>query len=310
MTAQQSPSGKVTVVGSINIDQVVRVERHPLPGETLLGSSITLLPGGKGANQALAAAQLGASVSLIGAVGTDAAAALATELLEAAGVDLGAVRTVDGDTGLALICVADDGENTIVVIPGANSGMDASAVRAAAAQIAEADVVVLQGEIPAGGIEAAARLATGRVVLNLAPVVAVDAAVIRSANPLVVNEHEGALVLSQLDPEAGAPAGDEALVGALRAQGIASVVLTRGAQGAICSDDAGTFLVPAPRVNAVDSSGAGDAFVGALSARLADGDTLLNASGFAARVGAFAVQGRGTQPSYPKLTDVLPEPAQ
>ncbi|XAS68335.1 ribokinase [Micrococcaceae bacterium Sec5.7] len=309
MTAQQQSAGKVTVVGSINIDQAVRVERHPLPGETLLGSSISLLPGGKGANQALAAARLGASVSLIGAVGNDAPAALATELLEAAGVGLGAVRTVDGPTGLALICVADDGENTIVVIPGANASMDAQVVQAAAAQIAEAAVVVLQGEIPAGGIAAAARLATGRVLLNLAPVVAVDAAVIRSANPLVVNEHEGALVLSQLVPGAVAPADDEELVAALRSQGIASVVLTRGAQGAICSDDAGTFLVPAPQINAVDSSGAGDAFVGALSARLAAGESLLDSSAFAARVGAFAVQGHGTQTSYPRSSDALPDVA-
>ncbi|MGY2743608.1 ribokinase [Arthrobacter sp. UYCu723] len=308
MTEQQA--GKVTVVGSINIDQVVRVERHPLPGETLLGSSIMLLPGGKGANQAVAAAQLGATVSLVGAVGGDSSAALATSLLSKAGVDLGAVRTVDGPTGLALICVADGGENTIVVIPGANASMDAQAVQAAAAQIAEAAVVVLQGEIPADGIAAAAALASGRVLLNLAPVVSIDAAVIRSANPLVVNEHEGELVLSQLDPEAVNPADDEALVSALRAQGIASVVLTRGARGAICSDDAGTFLVPAPRVSAVDSSGAGDAFVGALSVRLAAGESLLDASAFAAKVGAFAVQGHGTQPSYPKLSDLLPEPAQ
>ncbi|MDQ0822603.1 ribokinase [Arthrobacter sp. V4I6] len=308
MTEQQA--GKVTVVGSINIDQVVRVERHPLPGETLLGSSIMLLPGGKGANQAVAAAQLGATVRLVGAVGNDSGAALATSLLSKAGVDLGALRTVDGPTGLALICVADGGENTIVVIPGANASMDAQAVQAAAAQIAEAAVVVLQGEIPAAGIAAAAALASGRVLLNLAPVVSIDAAVIRSANPLVVNEHEGALVLAQLTPGAVAPADDEELVGALRSQGIASVVLTRGPLGAICSDDAGTFLVPAPRVSAVDSSGAGDAFVGALSVRLAAGESLLDASAFAAKVGAFAVQGHGTQPSYPKLSDLLPEPAQ
>ncbi len=306
MTAQKRPAGKVAIVGSINMDQVVRVKRHPLPGETVLGSSITLLPGGKGANQALAAARLGANVSLIGAVGSDSTAALATELLEASGVDLSAVRSVNGPTGLALIYVADDGENTIVVIPGANSAMDTLAVESAAAQIAEAAVVVLQGEIPAEGIVAAAKLATGRVLLNLAPVVAVDPAVIRAANPLVVNEHEGSLVLAQLDPVAAVPADDETLVASLRAQGILSVVLTRGAEGAICSDDNGTHLVPAPRVQAVDSSGAGDAFVGALSTLLAAGASLLEASRSAVRVGAFAVQGHGTQPSYPTLADVLP----
>ena len=307
MTQQQGPGGKVAVVGSINLDQVVRLARHPLPGETLLGSSITLLPGGKGANQALAAARCGATVSLVGAVGNDPNAALATALLETSGVHLGAVRTVDAPTGVAVICVADGGENTIVVIPGANSSVDAGAVERAAALIAEAAVVVLQGEIPAEGIAAAAKLATGRVLLNLAPVIAVDPAVTRAADPLVVNEHEGALVLEHLDPLATVPADDEALVASLRAQGIPSVVLTRGADAAICSDDEGTHLVPAPKVEAVDTSGAGDAFVGALSTRLAAGSSLLEASRFAVRVGAFAVQGHGTQPSYPRLTNVLPE---
>jgi ribokinase len=245
-------------------------------------------------------------VSLIGAVGNDPNAALATALLETSGVDLGAVRTVEGPTGVAIICVADGGENTIVVIPGANASMNAEAVESAAAQIAEAAVVVLQGEIPAEGIVAAATLAAGRVLLNLAPVVAVDPAVIRAANPLVVNEHEGELVLAQLDPLAQMPADDESLVAALRAQGIRSVVLTRGADGAICSDGEGTYLVPAPVVQAVDTSGAGDAFVGALSTRLAAGASLLEASSYAVRVGAFAVQGHGTQPSYPTRADVLP----
>lgn len=307
MTQQQGPGGKVAVVGSINLDQVVRLARHPQPGETLLGSSFTLLPGGKGANQALAAARCGAAVSLIGAVGNDPNAALATALLETSGIDLGAVTTVEAPTGVAVINVADDGENTIVVVPGANASVDAVAVRQSAAVISEAAVVVLQGEIPADGIAAAASLATGRVLLNLAPVIAVDPAVILAANPLVVNEHEGALVLAQLDQDAAVPADDHALVAALRGQGIPAVVLTRGADGAICSDDAGTHLVPAPKVDAVDTSGAGDAFVGALSTRLAAGESLLDASRYAARVGAFAVQGHGTQPSYPTLADALPE---
>lgn len=307
MTQQQGPGGKVAVVGSINLDQVVRLARHPQPGETLLASSFTLLPGGKGANQALAAARCGATVSLVGAVGNDPNAALATALLETSGIDLGAVTTVDAPTGVAVINVADDGENTIVVVPGANASVDAASVEQSAAVISDAAVVVLQGEIPAEGIAAAATLATGRVLLNLAPVIAVDPAVIRAANPLVVNEHEGALVLAQLDPGALIPPDDHALVAALRAQGIPAVVLTRGADGAICSDEAGTHLVPAPKVEAVDTSGAGDAFVGALSTRLAARESLLEASRYAARVGAFAVQGHGTQPSYPTQTDDLPE---
>lgn len=295
------------MVGSINVDQVVRVHRHPVPGETLLGRGLSLLPGGKGANQAVAAARLGADVSMVGAVGSDDTAALATTLLREAGVDLQAVLTVEGPTGLAVITVSDDGENTIVVIPGANGSVNAEAVRASARLLAEAAVVVLQGEIPVDGIAEAARLATRRVLLNLAPVVELDADIIRAGNPLVVNEHEGAHVLAQLDPEAAVTVSDDELVMALRAQGIASVVLTRGALGAICSDGDGTFHVPAPTVQALDTTGAGDAFVGALSARLAAGESLRDASAFAARVGAFAVQGHGAQGSYALATDVLPE---
>ncbi|KFF60747.1 ribokinase [Cryobacterium sp. MLB-32] len=310
-TALTSPSGSVepgsvVVVGSINVDQLIRIHRHPKPGETLIGTSMEFLPGGKGANQAVAAAQLGARVSMVGAVGRDSQAVVAGAILTSAGVEQSAVRTVDRPTGLALVSVAADGENTIVIIPGANAVMDAEAVQASATLIAAATVVVLQGEIPADGIVRAAQLATGRVVLNLAPVIELDAEVIRRADPLVVNEHEAALVLAQLEPQRAIPTDDAELVARLRESGVASVVLTRGARGAICADRDGTHSVASPTVVAVDSSGAGDAFVGALSAQLAAGAPLLRAVGLAVRVGAFAVQGRGTQTSYPMLADVLP----
>lgn len=296
----------VVVVGSINVDQVITVRRLPLPGETLIGTTIALLPGGKGANQAVAAARLGAAVTMVGAVGRDSEASAATSLLEEAGVDLSPVIAVAGSTGLALITVADDSENTIVVIPGANAAMDAQAVEQSASVIARAAVVVLQGEIPAAGIAAAAHVATGRVVLNLAPVIPLAKATVMLADPLVVNEHEAALVVAQLSPESTVPTQDAKLVEWLRGYGVRSVVLTRGALGALCSDIDGTFSVPSPKVDAIDSSGAGDAFVGALSARLAAGASLLEAVKYAVRVGAFAVQGRGTQPSYPTLEDRLP----
>lgn len=299
--------GQIVVVGSINVDQLMVVERHPAPGETLIARSMDLLPGGKGANQAVAAARLGAHVSLVGATGRDSVAALAVALLEQAGVDLSAVSAVDGPTGLALVTVADDGENTIVVVPGANAAVGESVVAGAADLIARAAVVVLQGEIPAAGIEAAARLATGRVVLNLAPVINIDPAAIRRADPLVVNEHEAALVLALVDPGADIPLEDAELVARLRDWGLPSVVLTRGEKGAICSDSLGTATVPSPRVAAVDSSGAGDAFVGALSGRLAAGSSLLDAVRLAVRVGAFAVRTLGTQQSYPGVDDELPE---
>jgi ribokinase len=299
-------SGSVVVVGSINVDQLIRIERHPRQGETLIGASMEFLPGGKGANQAVCASQLGANVRMVGAVGRDSQAKIATAILISAGVDLSAVRTVDGPTGLAIVTVADDGENTIVVIPGANALMGAEAVEASAAEIAAATVVVLQGEIPAAGIAAAIRLASGRVVLNLAPVISVDAAAIRRADPLVVNEHEAALVFAQLAPHRPIPKEDFALVAQLRECGVESVVLTRGARGAICADRDGTHNVDSPTIVAVDTSGAGDAFVGALSAQLAAGMNLSQAVHLAVRVGAFAAQARGTQTSYPTAADVLP----
>lgn len=309
------PTGTVVVVGSLNVDQVVTVDRHPAPGETLVATSFALLPGGKGANQAVAAARRGAPTVMVGSVGRDGAAEVATSLLADSGVDVTHVRAVDVPTGLATVTVDRTGENTIVVVPGANASTGAEDVLAASDTVASAAVVVLQGEVPADGIAAAATAATGRVLLNLAPVVPVGREVVLAADPLVVNEHEAALVLAQLVPGSAVPTDEAALVGALRSLGIRSVVVTLGARGALVSDgehdDAVdrpvVVAVPSPRVTAVDSSGAGDAFVGALAAGLAAGDTLLGAARQAVRVGAFAVQGVGTQPSYPTLDDELPQ---
>lgn len=302
-------AGTVVVVGSLNVDQVVTVDRHPSPGETLIATSMTLLPGGKGANQAVAAARRGATTVMVGLVGRDQSADVATRLLVDSGVDVSHVGVSDRPTGLATVTVDTSGENTIVVVPGANGGMTAEAVERTAAVLADAAVVVLQGEIPASGIAAAARLAGGRVVLNLAPVIDLDPAVVRLADPLVVNEHEAALVLAQIAPGDAVPQDDVDLAPALLAHGVPAVVITLGARGAIVADADGTTAVPSPRVEAVDTSGAGDAFVGALSASLAAGQTLLDGVRHAVRVGAFAVRGAGTQPSYPTLADTLPEVA-
>ncbi|MBF4580335.1 ribokinase [Frigoribacterium sp. VKM Ac-2530] len=305
-------SAEVVVVGSINVDQVVTVDRLPLPGETLIGTSMTLLPGGKGANQAVAAARRGAATTMIGAVGDDVHASAALPLLVESGVDVERVATAEGPTGLAVVSVGSDSENTIVVVPGANASVDEEAVARHAEVVSRAAVVVLQGEIPVSGIERAARLATGRLVLNLAPVVAVSAEVVRLADPLVLNEHEGRLLLELVAPEAaerlagGDASDDAAVVAELRGLGVASVVLTRGAAGALVSDASGSWSVPSPRVRAVDSSGAGDAFVGALSAALASGSSLLEAAQEAVRVGAYSVTTTGTQPSYPGVDDELP----
>ncbi|OII21321.1 ribokinase [Frigoribacterium sp. MCBA15_019] len=310
-------AGTVVVVGSINVDQVVTVDRLPVPGETLIGSSMTLSPGGKGANQAVAAARRGARTVMIGAVGDDGRADDALPYLRSSGVDVSGVDTVPGPTGLAIVSVGGDSENTIVVVPGANAAVGASAVGSHSAVLSVAAVVVLQGEIPVDGIAAAVQHAGGRVVFNLAPVIDVPADVVKAADPLVVNEHEGRLLLAAWGASASgsqatdeeARVDDESVVASLRAQGVTSVVMTRGAAGAIVSDASGTVLVASPKVAAVDSSGAGDAFVGALAAGLAAGASLLEAAQDAVRVGAFSVTGVGTQASYPTLEDELPAAA-
>ncbi|MBM7824993.1 ribokinase [Arcanobacterium pluranimalium] len=300
-------TNKIVVVGSINADLMIRVDRHPLPGETLHGQGGNIAPGGKGANQAVAAAALGADVAMIGAVGQDANAAPALQFLKESGVDLAGVREVDEVTGLAVVAVDNAGENNIIVISGANAHMTSGLVEESADLIGAASIVVLQGEIPRTGFETAARLAQHRLIINLAPVVEVDRDALLKADPLIVNEHEGVLVLAQL----GAPIAESSspfdIVTALRAQGFASVVITLGARGALVSHDDAMVEVPSPRVHAVDTTGAGDAFVGGLAYRLAAGDSLEEAARFAVRVGAFACTGHGAQTSYAHSVEQLPE---
>ncbi|WJY69077.1 ribokinase [Corynebacterium auris] len=295
----------IAVVGSINADLFVLVQRHPEPGETLIGSDGGVSAGGKGANQAVAAARLGADVRMVGAVGEDAYAEAALEHLRSTGVDLSDVAVEPGATGLAVITVSADGENTIIVVPGANASVDAARVSAAAEAISGAGIVLLQGEIPASGFSAAVRAATGRVVVNLAPVVPVPLGDLFAADPLVVNEHEAGLVLKMLGT---APVASEERMAALLIElGFHSVVITRGARGAVVAEGARVEVIPPALVDAVDSTGAGDAFVGALVYRLAEGDALIPAARFAARVGAFAATRRGAQTSYPAEGDALPE---
>ena len=299
----------IIVVGSINADLAVQVHRHPKPGETLMGSGGTITPGGKGANQAVAAALQGASVRFVGAVGNDAYATPALRYLTKSGVDLTGISHVEDTTGLAVIAISADGENTIIVISGANAWVDAEAVKQHATDIAAADIVLLQGEIPAEGFQAAVDAATHRVVINLAPVVPVDRDALLQADPLMANEHEAALVLQQLGYEVAEEdsKNPEKLAADLLDAGFASVVLTLGAAGALVATPEGNELVPSPKVTAVDTTGAGDAFAGALVARLDAGDSLLDAAHHAVRVAAYAVTGRGAQDSYPTKDDQLPQ---
>ena len=298
--------GTLTVVGSINADLTSRVKRHPNPGETLLGSGGGITAGGKGANQAVAAAYLGANVAFVGAVGKDPYIEPALKHLRDSGVDLSHVAEVYDTTGLAIITVSDDGENTIVVIPGANAHVDSAFVQERTAPIEQADIVLLQGEIPADGFAAAVAAASGRVIVNLAPVVEVDKKALLAADPLLANEHEAGLILDQLGVKASSDAPKD-LAQSLIDAGFNSVVLTLGAEGALVANGGELVDIPTPKVTAVDTTGAGDAFAGALCARLLAGDELVQAATFAARVGATSTLRNGAQASYPKEADVLGE---
>lgn len=296
------------VLGSTNVDLFAQVRAHPAPGETVLGTGGTRAAGGKGANQALAAALQGAQVRFVGAVGDDADAQTALASLRSAGVDLGGVEVAPGTpTGLAIITVSDDGENTIVVVPGANATVPPETAEAAVGQLREGDVLLLQGELPRETTQTAARAAASaghRVVLNVAPWVSLAPDVLRLADPLVLNEHEARSALVELGIAAGEDSAADAE--ALHAAGVTSVVVTTGAAGAVLATEAGVEAVASPRVRAVDTTGAGDAFTGALAARLLAGEDLSAAVGHAVRVGAYAVQHAGAQPSYPASGQKLP----
>ncbi|MFF4622863.1 ribokinase [Nonomuraea jabiensis] len=286
----------VVVVGSANADLVVQVDRHPAPGETVLGSELAVHPGGKGANQAVAAARLGARVALLGRVGADGHGRLLRESLERDGVDLGHLHDTAAASGIAMIAVGPRGDNSIIVAPGANALLTEGDVLDAAPLLRAAPVVSLQLEIPLPAVLAAARLAR-RAVLNLSPAVPVPDELLALCDPLVVNEHEAALLL-------GAPGEPDRQARELLARGPRSVVITLGADGAVVAGDGAVRAVPSPRVAAVDTTGAGDAFTGALAWRLAAGEPLAEAAAFAARVGAAAVRRAGAQDSYPTMAEV------
>lgn len=306
MRPQPRPEPNLLIVGSINVDLIVRTERIPLPGETVTGTGPEITPGGKGGNQAVAAARLGANVTMAGAVGTDVYARVATQELRAAGVDLTHLLVAEGPSGMAFITVDDRGENVIVVTPGANAHMTVDRVESLRPALEQADLVVLQGEIPPSAITRATELAGGRVLLNLAPTVDLPMTTIVAADPLVVNETEGRLVLARMAGGVVPEQDDESVVAALVEHGVQSVVMTQGARGALVADGLTITSVASPRVEVVDTTGAGDAFVGALSTALANGAPLVAAAELAVRVGAHACTGRGAQPSYPTGTDQLP----
>ena len=300
---------RVTVVGSLNMDLVVRAPRIPRPGETIIGGEFRTVPGGKGANQAVAAARLGAQVAMVGRVGGDAFGGLLLENLAAAGVDPAFVtRDPQAATGVALIEVDDAGQNSIVVVSGANMRLAPADVEAAAAAIGVADVLLLQLESPLETVTRAAQVAHARgvtVILNPAPARPVPAGLLGLVDVLIPNESETALLT-------GLPVGDQeeaqAAAAALRRMGVATVILTLGERGALLAYEGGAELFPAFDVTPVDTTAAGDAFVGGLAVALAEGRPLREAVRWGNAAGALATTRLGAQPSLPTrqaLDDML-----
>ncbi|MFE0448868.1 ribokinase [Streptomyces fungicidicus] len=291
------------VVGSANADLVIGVERRPAAGETVLGSDLAVHPGGKGANQAVAAARLGARTALLARVGDDGHGRLLLESQRAAGVDTAGVLVGGAPTGVALITVDPSGDNSIVVSPGANGRLTPADVRAAGDLFRASRVVSTQLEIPLETVlEVARNLAPGtRLVLNPSPPQPLPAEVLAACDPLIVNEHEAKVILGDT---AGAGDRPEDWARLLLEKGPRSVVVTLGGEGALVASPEGVARVPSVKVRAVDTTGAGDAFTAALAWRLGAGEPLAEAAAYAARVGAVAVTREGAQVSYPTAAEV------
>ena len=292
----------ITVLGSINLDLNARVERLPQPGETVPGRNFAMAPGGKGANQALAAARAGADVRMVGAVGSDGFAAEALSLLGAGGIDLECVRTVDGPTGVALILVDDRGENIIAVAPGANGAV--AAADAAALEFAAGDVLLLQLEVPVAAMEIAAeraRTAGAKVLLNFAPFHADALRLLPHATHLIVNEAECALLAGAGGLAAGS-IGDQAK--ALAAQHALTAIVTLGRDGALAVADGRMNEVAALAIDAIDTVGAGDTFCGYLAVALSEAMPLSAALLLASAAAGLACTKPGAQPAIPRRAEV------
>jgi ribokinase len=296
---------RIVVVGSSNVDMVVQSPRIPRPGETVLGGSFTMVPGGKGANQAVAAARLGADVAFVARVGADAFGADTLERLAAEGIRTDwIIQDQDVSHGVALILVDQTGENAIAVAPGANARVSPADVDRAEPAIAECDAVLLQLEVPLPAVERAVELGKKHgktVVLNPAPYLAVPDRVLRQVDILTPNETEAEMLLG------GGEAGLTGVAGTaeeLLRRGVGCVIVTLGKEGVLVVRPEEQFRVPGRRVKAVDTTAAGDAFCGALAVRVAEGAEFRDAVRFAVAASALSVTRLGAQSSLPSRAEV------
>lgn len=301
-----SNSAKITVIGSMNMDLIVRAPHIPAPGETVSGGEFRTAAGGKGANQAMAAARLGAQVTIVGCVGDDAHGQTLRAGLQADGINTDFVRTDTAiSSGVAFITVADSGENSIVVSPGANHALSPADIEAASTAIAGADVLLLQLEIPLAVVGAAVRLAKKYhvpVVLNPAPAQPLPDEILANVNYFIPNETETALYC-------GFPITDDVSAEKAAAQlseryGIQTVALTLGSRGALLYTTRRHIRIPPFTVLPVDTTAAGDAFVGGFAVAICEGNAPDVAARFASAVAAVSVTKAGAQPSLPRRAGV------
>ncbi|MEM7799315.1 MAG: ribokinase [Chloroflexota bacterium] len=296
---------KVVVFGSINMDLVVTTPHLPKPGETLTGHTFVTTPGGKGANQAVAAARLGANTVMVGRVGNDVFAADLMSNLEKNGVRVGAVyRDESQSSGIAVIAVEDSGENNIVIIPGANGSVGEDEVARLASIVAENDVLLLQLEVPLPFVAAAARVGKEKgatVILDPAPAQTLPDELLNLADLLTPNETEASILTGvEVQDEATAKEAAQRLI----ARGAKQVLIKMGGAGGLWFDGANTVMVPAFPVTAVDTVAAGDACNGGLAAALCAGHSLETALRWGMAAGGLATTKPGAQEAMPTLAEL------
>jgi ribokinase len=301
VAASAAPNPEVVVVGSLNLDLVVSVPHLPAPGETVVGGDVQRHHGGKGANQAVAAARLGRRTAMVGCVGDDDNGRALVARLEAEGVDTRHVRAVEAaPSGVALIAVAPDGENEIVVSPGANARLNVSDISAAAAALGTAAITLCQLEIPIGTVVAAAETARGTFILNPAPATRLPSDLLALVDVLVPNRLELAAIVG-VDPPASV---DEVSELVDRLPNVERIITTLGAEGAFVADGPQRTHVPAAPVKPIDATAAGDAFCAAIADALARGESLVDATRWATAAAGASVTRRGAQDSLPRADEL------